>query len=303
MRNPNRAIQTIVLLFYAAIGWLSSPSLKAATERSSSAPYISGDSFRFAADYVYDELDRKLDPNNVKEGSLLFVKTDFLADFFQNIHPQIPSNYILLTHNSDLPIPGKYSAFLEDPKIIAWIGQNVENYSHPKLHPIPIGIANRCWEHGNTDVLDKMKKIASATERKILLYMNFKSATYPEERAPLYRQFKNKKFCTVGKQKKFTNYLNDLSISKFVLCPRGNGLDTHRTWEALLMGAIPIVRSSTLDPLYDELPVLIVREWNEVTPELLKKKWRELSSMKSNSAKLSIDYWLTAIRATIPNSK
>jgi hypothetical protein len=34
----------------------------------------------------------------------------------------------------------------------------------------------------------------------------------------------------------------------FEICPRGNGLDCHRTCEALLLRTIPIVRSSTLDP-------------------------------------------------------
>ena len=42
------------------------------------------------------------------------------------------------------------------------------------------------------------------------------------------------------------------------------GLDAHRTWEALLVGTIPIVRSSKLNPLYERLPVIIVNRWEEV---------------------------------------
>ena len=73
-----------------------------------------------------------------------------------------------------------------------------------------------------------------------------------------------------GDKMRVTDYLMALGSHKFVLSPRGNGLDAHRTWEALLVGAIPIVRASALNPLYEGLPVLVVREWSEVTPDLLR---------------------------------
>ena len=53
--------------------------------------------------------------------------------------------------------------------------------------------------------------------------------------------------------KKHKNYAFELS-------PSGNGLDCHRTYEAIILNTIPIVRSNTLDPIYKEhdLPVVIV---------------------------------------------
>lgn len=57
----------------------------------------------------------------------------------------------------------------------------------------------------------------------------------------------------------------------FVLSPFGNGMDCHRTWEALLCGCIPIVRASVFNELFDELPVLIVDKWEDVTLQLLKQ--------------------------------
>jgi hypothetical protein len=64
--------------------------------------------------------------------------------------------------------------------------------------------------------------------------------------------------------KNMTNYA-------FVLSPFGNGMDCHRTWEALLCGCIPIVRTSVFSDLFDELPVLIVEKWEDVTLQLLKQ--------------------------------
>jgi hypothetical protein len=55
----------------------------------------------------------------------------------------------------------------------------------------------------------------------------------------------------------------------FVLSPFGNGLDCHRTWEALLCGCIPIVRTNVFNELFEGLPVLIVENWKDITLSLL----------------------------------
>ena len=92
-------------------------------------------------------------------------------------------------------------------------------------------------------------------------------------------------------------YLHALGKHRFVLSPRGNGLDAHRTWEALLVGAIPVVRSSALNPLYEGLPVLVVREWSHVTPELLKGYLANHSVRQPyyQYERLFADYWIGSI--------
>lgn len=55
----------------------------------------------------------------------------------------------------------------------------------------------------------------------------------------------------------------------FVLSPFGNGMDCHRTWEALLCGCIPIVRTSVFNELFEGLPVLIVENWSDISLQLL----------------------------------
>lgn len=87
---------------------------------------------------------------------------------------------------------------------------------------------------------------------------------------------------------------------KFILSPRGAGEDTHRTWESLLVGCIPIVFSSMLNELYDELPVVIVNDWNDINETYLNNKFNEIvenvKENKYNFQKLFLDYWLQKIR-------
>lgn len=267
--------------------------------RVSSAPYITGDGFRDYADWHYDEMNEQWDPRDVKPGDVVFVKIEYLDRFLKDIHPRIPSRYILLTHNSDPDIPGKYRYILDDPKIIVWFGQNVDGV-HPKLHALPLGIANRYWKHGDPKVFDAVRALRGDTKKRILLYMNFSAIAYAnhegtKERLYVYNLFKDKPFCTQGKAEAMYFYLLVTAQCKFVLSPRGGGLDCHRTWEALYMGAIPIFKTSASDSIYDGLPVLIVKSWDEVTPEFLEQKYKEMSQKTYQLEKLTLEYWLQLI--------
>jgi hypothetical protein len=83
----------------------------------------------------------------------------------------------------------------------------------------------------------------------------------------------------------------------FVVSPHGAGLDCHRTWEALVLGCIPIVKSSKIDVLYQELPVLIVETWDQVTQDLLQKCIQDMQSKTFNYEKLSLSYWSKLIKS------
>ena len=73
------------------------------------------------------------------------------------------------------------------------------------------------------------------------------------------------------------------------------GLDTHRLWEALILGCIPIIKSSGLDALFEDLNVCIVSSWNDVNAKFLVKF---LKTMKSrNKKKLTLEYWMEKIQS------
>jgi hypothetical protein len=70
-------------------------------------------------------------------------------------------------------------------------------------------------------------------------------------------------------------YMNKLKLYRFGTSPVGNGLDCHGTWEILFAGGIPIFPRSTLDPMYDDLPVWLVQDWKEVNDTSVRMKAQE----------------------------
>lgn len=277
------------ILFVCLLGLFCVPA--SARDRRPISPYITGDGFRAQCDFAFEKGRQDFDPTLVKEGNLIFVQSEYLERFFLKFHPKIKVRYALLTHNSDLAIPGKFVSYLLHPKIIAWFGQNVENYTHPKLHPIPIGLENRQYTGGDPRHITEARKKLQHTPKTMLLYNNFSLHTFPTERTLVNEIFKDKPFCITSSRKPYPDYLMDLAQAKFVLCPRGNGLDCHRTWEALYMGAIPVVKTSASDSLFEGLPVLIVNKWEEVTEELLHIKYEELTSKSYQLDRLTLDFW------------
>lgn len=265
--------------------------------RASSFPYISGDSFRAAADFIIDDAQIPFETDRIQDGDVIFLKTDLLSFFFKKVHKHIKKKYILVTHNSDFPAPGEFFRYLNDDKIIAWFGQNCDNTTHNKFVQIPIGIANQYWPWGDTKIIDNVRsKINAHANRPILVYLNHDNNTHPE-RVQVRNIFSDKSWCIKGERKPYQEYLTDLTQARFVICPRGNGLDCHRQWEVLLMGAIPIMKHSTIDSLFDGFPVLFVNSWEEVTQEFLRNKSKKIKKENKCLDRMFVAYWLDKIRA------
>lgn len=74
-----------------------------------------------------------------------------------------------------------------------------------------------------------------------------------------------------------SQYFKVLPNYKFVISPEGNGIDCHRHYEALLAGCIPIVEDNPLTrDKYAGCPILFTKDYSEIRPTYLEKKWAEM---------------------------
>ena len=121
-------------------------------------------------------------------------------------------------------------------------------------------------------------------------------------RQPLWNQFCDdsnrtvKSLCSFSKVDMPTFY-RMISSSRFVLSPHGSGLDCYRTYEALYFGSYPVVRTSSLDEMFSDLPVLIVNSWSDVTENLLNDTFHRFHGANFNFDKLFTKYWFLKFRS------
>ncbi len=93
-----------------------------------------------------------------------------------------------------------------------------------------------------------------------------------------------------------SQYKEDLDNHSFILCPRGNGIDTHRLWESLYHGIIPIVEKSIQSETLEGLPAVVVDSFKQVDKEFLEEILLEFSNTKFNIEKLNVSWWIKLIR-------
>ena len=185
--------------------------------------------------------------------------------------------------------------------------QNNE-YDHPKVHIMPIGIRDcgsvvamhqrfhhSCLYEKGVSMLRRGAWNSAVDVRPIKCLLCFSLWTHPS-RQECYNLFAG--------ASSFVYNLNDAAVihtrqaaaanpfekvpasvvydktleSRYALCPRGCGVDTHRFYECIYLGCVPIVvRTHTVfDRLYHPVtgfPCLVVERWQDVTEELLDARY------------------------------
>ncbi len=270
---------------------------KAHAVRKGSWPYLCPDTFRNMADHIFDETDAPFSPSAIKRGDVVYVSRRFFDVFFTHLHKLIKNSYILISGNYYQSSPRNFAYLLNDPKILHWFSVNGDIVNHSKFTHIPLGLANPYWKHGNSDTIRQVQKEQESEqlEKKYLVNLNFDIGS-SNDRKGIFSYFKQKTFVTLTPRKSHKEYLQDLALSKFVISPPGRALDCHRTWEALLVGCIPILFKSTLDLLYADLPVVIVGNWHNVSAEFLEKEYARIHNHSFQLEKLYAPYWKQKIK-------
>jgi len=258
--------------------------------RPSSEPFISGDTFRKMANHVFDET-KGFYPNMVKDGDIIFLKADMIETFFKFFHQKIKSRYVLLSHNSDFSFDLENQKYL-DEKIIHWFAQNINFDSDEKFSLLPIGLENRRYlKNGLIYHFNKYKN----SEKKHLVLLSFNEET-TISRLKVKEVLKNNKLITSQMFKNSDLYKKTLSESMFNICPPGNGLDTHRFWESLVLNTLPIVVRSSFTSNLEKLniPALYLDKWtdlNEYKETELKSLYMEKINKIDLTYYVQFNYW------------
>ena len=92
------------------------------------------------------------------------------------------------------------------------------------------------------------------------------------------------------KLKRTQTWINTTKYA-FVLSPYGQGMDCHRTWEALILGSIPILKSKEFVNMFKDLPILFVDDWSDINQQLLDDTIEKFKNMTFNYDKLTLEYW------------
>ena len=230
--------------------------------RRNSSPFLSGDLFADQSDVqMYSPKYRSKPPSlkDVADARVIFCPSHFLERFLEEYSNSINAK-VLLLGNSDRDFD-----FIEIgglPKSVNQVfAQNLLN-SSSSSRVLPIGIENiRLGTNGLLNLFNESFVNRLKVDRVLI---GPSSMTHPEREFFLSSWIDESSELEVLRGRLTPLQYAEVSCGfRFVASPRGNGLDTHRFWEALYRGSFPIVSQNSWSEQLSDLgiPHLEIQSW------------------------------------------
>lgn len=240
----------------------------------------------------------------------IYICTDALLNFSNHFLDKVEHPFTLVTGDSDTPINNNLiqhesiKKILEHPKLVSWFAQNMVA-DHPKLHQVPIGMDyHTMWERSGVWGLAKQSPLAQEralintfanapkfSDRYFAGYCNWHFAVDRGDRHECLAKI-DRNISLIE-----NNYLPRISSWQrqaecmFVISPEGAGIDCHRTWEAILLGCIPVLKKSKFTELLKRLPVVLLDDWSEFNSAHMIQYLNRLDGQKFDFNPMFLKYW------------
>jgi hypothetical protein len=245
--------------------------------RTSNYPFLGSDTYFNLCNFSITKRNdlNKLIGKPITSESKIFVVASLIPELLQllksnKIQSKNKALFILITEADNIFKTQELEALLNiSEKIFAsnLLGE------HDKILKIPLGLEKQSFRSAGRRS-DFIKQKRTSKERKYNFIIAWNDETNKNRNS--YRR----KFFAARKSLVINNRISARTLHKlmlkslFVPSPAGNGLDCHRTWEALYLGCVPVVLSQDFcgDVTW---PVLVVENWEE----LINKSQKELESI------------------------
>lgn len=268
-----------------------------------------------------------INPKYVKDYDVIWIQPIYLNFFVNSILPKIKNHFILLVNTCDDSFPScmsrkNFAKLMNSPLLVHIFSQNCLINDHQKITQIPIGLDLHTLAYGKKafgeqkmDCIEQekilseirnqsssqriMKACADFHHNDTMKGSNNTKKIFCEDRTAIWHKLQTNDCVEFFDNKMPRRKLwMKKSAYAFSICPPGNGLDTHRVWEDLILGVIPIVKTSALDSLYNQFPIVIINDWNMINQESLEKWYDEkflLFNNKEIKKRLYQKYWIDLI--------
>jgi len=204
-------------------------------------------------------------------------------------------NKVWIFHNSDLQFGNKEHRLLKKIKPKICFSTNVV-MNNKYICNIPIGLENKKYSIHHLFYIDLLKNLKKKLKKNKILY-GFNETHYVRKKYK--RILKQIELCKETSGWHNLIYRLILKKYKFVFCPRGNGYDTHRIWEAMYSKTMPILIKDKFNTFYykNKFPIMMINsiyDLKKLNENKLEKFYRK-NYKKFKNKKLYEKYWKNKI--------
>ncbi len=223
-----------------------------------SYPFLSGDAFALACDVIAYS-GAKDSTEEISQAKSIFCSSERLEEFLSDYTHFINAE-ILVLGNTDRDF---YALDIEFPKTIRVVYLQNSHISDDFFKSLPIGLEN--IRYGRNGLPSLFPRRFTEIEKVNSILVGPFSPTHPERlELNTWEDIHDSRITYISKNLKPKKLTDIASRYRFVACPRGNGTDTHRFWEALYRGSIPVVKESAWSRSIAELglPLIQLSGWS-----------------------------------------
>ena len=262
--------------------------------RKNNSPFLSGDFFADFCDVsIYEPLFRFGTPTRkeVQTARSIFCPSHkwelFVEEYGENL-----SARVLILGNSDRDFDGPLKNLPSNFKTVYRQNSTFNNDTYKLL---PIGLENiRLGQNGRKFLFDN--RFITTPKMGQLLVGPFRP-THPDRTFLISLETNSDDPWEVLHGRINPRKFSEISSRyRTIAAPRGNGLDTHRFWEALYRGSYPVVVKSDWSDSLESVgvPLITIKEWNR--EELHRVTELKLSGFDPRKISyLWTDYWMKEI--------
>ncbi|MBV1863480.1 MAG: hypothetical protein KUG74_03505 [Rhodobacteraceae bacterium] len=243
--------------------------------------------------------------------------------FVEQIIPGLSAPFVLVSGSEDVTVPHQIDQrwrpfnaqerslieyLLGHPLLLHWFAENLDDNSHPRMSPLPLGMV---FTNNYVQEL-AVPEIRPLRDRQPRILCAHRARPGPQWdiRREVSRLARTewKQWCTVlDEEVSEDTFLDLVQQHAFVLCVEGGGIDpSPKAWQTILYGAVPIIRATPLQAAYRQLPVALIPDWQSqhITKAKLDQWFNDPSlhqelnaNRKKTLERLGIDYWWHQIAA------
>ena len=245
------------------------------SNRTSSAPYLCSDTyFSYCDVHILNkkELDTFLSSRN-KKHKRMYILGSLIENLLDNIDDInfVELDSLIIMESDELQDVSKLEKLLNITQKI--YSNNLVGH-HEKIEPLPLGLERQAYRSSGRLKNFKKPPTLEIKSRPITFLIAWNNSTN-KNRVKVKEIFgKDPRSLLINKRVNARTIHKLMRKTMFVPSPAGNGMDCHRTWEALYLGCVPVVVKSEF--CGDESwPILVVDDWTE----LLSKSENELNQI------------------------